>query len=177
LLYLVLVSSAALWKTYPPHTNTASLASIHKAAILDLQFSLLRPHLYTCSADQTLAITDITTGVRQRKYLAHDGVVNSIDRARSGGGGRELVISGGDDGVVRCWDQDVEGKRAVIELEGNGVPTTAVCWSGDGAQVFVGGIDNEIQVSLLPFPCLSGRVSLLQELANGPLTGYVRAIV
>jgi Prp8 binding protein len=166
LLYLVLVSSAALWKTYPPHTNTASLASIHKAAILDLQFSLLRPHLYTCSADQTLAITDITTGVRQRKYLAHDGVVNSIDRARSGGGGRELVISGGDDGVVRCWDQDVEGKRAVIELEGNGVPTTAVCWSGDGAQV-----------SLLPFPCLSGRVSLLQELANGPLTGYVRAIV
>lgn len=27
------------------------------------------------------------------------------------------------------------------------MPTTAVCFSGDGAQVFVGGIDNEIQVS------------------------------
>ena len=140
----------ALWKTYPPHTNTALLSSIHKAAILDVQFSLIHPHIYTCSADSTLAITDITTGVRQRKYLAHDGVVNSIDRARSGGGGRELVVSGGDDGVVRCWDQDVEGKRAVIELEGTGVPTTAVCWSGDGAQVFVGGIDNEIQVSSPP---------------------------
>ena len=60
-------------------------------------------------------------------------------------------MSGGDDGVVRLWDQDVEGKRPVIEIEGTGMPTTAVCFSGDGAQVFVGGIDNEIQVSF-PFP-------------------------
>lgn len=133
------ILDAALWKTYPPHTNTAHLTSLHKAAITDVQFSLLRPEIYTSSADGTVGLTDITTGARQRKWFAHDGVVNSIDRVRAGGGGRELAVSGGDDGVVRVWDADVQGKEAVIELgdEGLGLPTTAVCWSGDGAQVFV----------------------------------------
>ncbi|CDZ97106.1 U5 snRNP-specific protein-like factor and related proteins [Phaffia rhodozyma] len=138
--------SVSLWKTYPPHTNTALLTTCHKSPILDVQFSYLHPVLYTCSTDSTVAITDLTTGVREKKYYAHDGVVNSIDIARTGG--KELCVSGGDDGVVRVWDGEAEGKKPVIELgeDGPGIPTTAVCWSADGAQVFVGGIDNEIHV-------------------------------
>jgi Prp8 binding protein len=135
----------SLWKTYPPHTNTALLTQTHKAPITDLQFSLLSPSLYTCSADTSLAITDLTTGQRTRRWWAHDGIVNSIDRVRSGGGGRELVVSGG---VVRVWDEQVDGREAVVELQTpeGGIPTTAVAWSQDGAQVFVGGIHNQIDV-------------------------------
>lgn len=144
------LSVAALWRTYPPHSNTALLTNSHKTPILDLQFSALHPLLYTASTDGTVGLTDLTTGVRERRYLAHDGVVNSIDRNRQGG--RELLISGGDDGVVRVWDGDVESKHAVMEFGDGSVPTTAVAWSADGAQAFVGGIDNEIHVRNRHFP-------------------------
>lgn len=145
--------SAALWRTYPPHNNTALLTNCSKAPILDLQFSSLHPILYTASSDGTIGLTDLTTGVRERKYLAHDGCVNAIAVHRQGG--RELLLSGGDDGIVRVWDAELESKYPVLELGDGSVPVTAVAWSADGAQAFVGGIDNEIHVREI-----SNRVSL-----------------
>ncbi|EJU06670.1 WD40 repeat-like protein [Dacryopinax primogenitus] len=131
----------SLWRTYPPNTNYALLTTIHKAPVLDIQWSLTRPELFSCSADKVVAVTDLTTGTRTRRWRGHTGVVNTIDRAIAGG--TELVASGSDDGYVCIWDGDE--KDAVIELA-VGSPVTAVCWSGDGTQLFVGGLDNVISV-------------------------------
>ena len=65
--------------------------------------------------------------------------------------GKDLVLTGGDDGVARVWDPTrlVEdgNKEPVAELDdGLGGCVTAVEWGKDGGVCFVGGIDNEIKV-------------------------------
>jgi Prp8 binding protein len=137
----------SLWRTYPPNSNYGSLPALHKAAILDLQWSLVSPHLYTVSADRTIAISDVTTGQRVRKVRnAHAGVINAVDRTVSGGS--ELIATAGDDYLVRIWDADQKESIADWDI---GSPVTCVCWSADGAQVYAGAIDNAIHVCLALF--------------------------
>jgi WD40 repeat protein len=83
------------------------------------------------------------------RYAAHYGPVNSLAVTRAGtSAGRELLLTGGDDGVARVWDPAREGKDPVVELDdGLGGVVTAVEWSADGSAAFVGGVDNEIKVS------------------------------
>ncbi|TFK69400.1 WD40 repeat-like protein [Pluteus cervinus] len=140
--------SVSLWKTYPPNTNYGLLTSLHKAPVLDLQWSLFSPILYTVSADHTLATTDLTTGQRVRKIRAHREIINTIDRTIAGGAGVELVATGSDDGTVKVWETNDDGetdKTAVATFE-IGCPVTAVCWSADGSSLYIGAIDNEIHV-------------------------------
>ena len=140
-------TTTALWRTYPPTTNYGHLTTLHKAAILDLQWSLCSSLLYTVSADHTLLYTDVTTGQRVRKIRAHRGVINALDRTVAGGAGVELVATASDDKTVHVWEGGDEGsKQAVATLE-VGSPVTAVCWSADGTQVFAAALDNEIHVS------------------------------
>ncbi len=62
-------------------------------------------------------------------------------------GGRELVLTGGDDGVARVWDLSIDTKEPVAEFDDErDCPVTAVEWSADGNQCFVGGVDNEVKV-------------------------------
>lgn len=69
----------------------------------------------------------------------------------AGGAGVELVATGSDDGVVKIWEGGEDaGKHAVTTFE-IGCPVTSVCWSADGANVYIGALDNEIHVR--PFPC------------------------
>ncbi|KAJ7572443.1 WD40-repeat-containing domain protein [Mycena floridula] len=68
-----------------------------KAPILDLQWSLYSPMLYTVGADHNLCITDVTTGQRIRKIRAHREIINSLDRTMAGGAGVELVATASDD--------------------------------------------------------------------------------
>jgi WD40 repeat protein len=92
-----------------------------------------------------LIATDLRTGERLAKYSAHYGPLNSIAVTLSGG--RELVLTGGDDGVARVWDLSLDGKDPVAEFDdGRDCPVTAVEWSADGNQCFVGGVDNEVKV-------------------------------
>ena len=59
-----------------------------------------------------------------------------------------MVLTGGDDGIARVWDLSMVGKEPVVEFDdGRDCPVTAVEWSGDGNQCFVGGVDNEVKVS------------------------------
>ncbi len=133
--------SVSLWKTYLPNSNYGHIQHIHKAAILDLQWSLTGPNLYTASADKTIGVSDLTSGLRVRRIRAHGGVINSIDRIIAGG--TELLVSGADDGLVKIWTG--ETKASIDEWE-VGCPITAVCWSPDGAQIYAGALDNVVHV-------------------------------
>ncbi|WVQ95280.1 hypothetical protein IAU59_002375 [Kwoniella sp. CBS 9459] len=137
--------SISLWKTYPPHDNYGVIPNVHKMAILDIAYSLDSEVIYSGGADGTLIATDLRTGSRINKYSAHYGALNSIAVTISGG--RELVLTGGDDGIARVWDLNLDGKEPVVEFDDErDCPVTAVEWSKDGNQCFVGGIDNEIKV-------------------------------
>ncbi|TFY79746.1 hypothetical protein EWM64_g4274 [Hericium alpestre] len=102
----------SLWRTYPPNTNYGLLSTIHKAPVLDLQWSLASPLLYTVSADQTLAFTNLTTGRRVRRLRAHRGIINALDRTLAGGAGVELIATASDDGTVRVWEGGEEAGRS-----------------------------------------------------------------
>jgi Prp8 binding protein len=96
-------------------------------------------------ADGYLVATDLRNGERIARYAAHFGPLNSLAVAISGG--RELVLSGGDDGVARVWDLSIDTKEPVAEFDDErDCPVTAVEWSADGNQCFVGGVDNEVKV-------------------------------
>ncbi|KIR54635.1 Prp8 binding protein [Cryptococcus gattii Ru294] len=137
--------SISLWKTYPPHDNYGILPNVHKTAILDIAYSLDSETIYSGAADGTLISTDLRTGERISRYSAHYGPLNSISVTISGG--RELVLTGGDDGIARVWDFALDGKDPVAEFDDErDCPVTAVEWSSDGNQCFVGGVDNTIKV-------------------------------
>ena len=139
----------ALWRTYAPNTNYGYLSTLHKAAILDLQWSLFSPLLYTASADHTLIFTDTTTGQRARKIRAHRGVINALDRTLAGGAGVELLATGADDGFVHVWEGGDDGKKEAVATLEVGCPVTSVCWSADGSNLYVGALDNGIHVCIL----------------------------
>jgi len=144
----------ALWRTYAPNSNYGLLQSHAKAPILDLQWSLSSQILYTVAADHTLTLTDITTGERVRKIRAHREIINSVDRTMASGSGVELVVTGSDDGTVKIWEGGDEASKTPVATLEIGCPVTAVCWSVDGSNVYVGAIDNEIHVRVLS-PLLS----------------------
>lgn len=94
-----------------------------------------------------LVATDLKTGDRITKYPAHYGPLNSIAVTISGG--RELILTGGDDGIARVFDSTMDTKEPVAEFDdGRDCPVTAVEWSADGNQCFVGGVDNEVKVGV-----------------------------
>ncbi|CAL1700065.1 unnamed protein product [Somion occarium] len=138
--------SVSLWRTYSPNTNYGLLSNIHKAPILDLQWSLISSLLYTASADSTINVIDVATGERVRKLRGHRGIINSLDRTVAGGAGTELIASGSDDGTVRIWEGGDEGSKHPVAIFEVGCPVTSVCWSADGANIYAGALDNEIHV-------------------------------
>ncbi|KAF9226804.1 WD40 repeat-like protein [Gyrodon lividus] len=138
--------SVSLWRTYPPNTNYGLLSNLHKAPILDLQWSLYSPTLYTVSADHTMNTIDVTTGQRIKKIRAHRGLINSLDRTMAGGAGIELIATGSDDGTVRIWEGGEEGSKQSVAVFEIGCPVTSVCWGADGQNVYIGALDNEIHV-------------------------------
>jgi Prp8 binding protein len=146
-----MLTLTALWRTYAPNTNYGLLSSHAKAPILDLQWSLYSPLIYSVSADHTLTMTDVTTGQKTRKIRAHREIINSLDRTMASGSGTELLATGSDDGTVKIWEGGEDaGKQAVATFE-VGCPVTSVCWSADGNSVYIGAIDNEVHVCLCSF--------------------------
>lgn len=92
--------------------------------------------------------TDVATGERTRKIRAHRGIINTLDRTMGGGAGIELVATGGDDGTVKVWEGGHEASKQSVATFELGCPVTAVCWSADGSNLYIGALDNEIHVRI-----------------------------
>ncbi|OAL70935.1 hypothetical protein A7D00_4597 [Trichophyton violaceum] len=133
--------SILLWRTYGNCDNYGILSG-HKGAILDLQWSRDSHTLFSASADMTLASWDLESGTRIRRYMDHTEIVNCLDISRRG---RELLISGSDDGSIGIWDP--RQKTAIDYLESStAMPVTAVALSEAGNEIYSGGIENDIHV-------------------------------
>ncbi|KAJ7654912.1 WD40 repeat-like protein [Mycena rosella] len=163
----------------PTEQQHGLLSSMNKAPILDLQWSLFSPTIYTVSADHTLITTDVTTGQRVRKIRAHREIINSVDRTMAGGSGTELLATGSDDGTVRVWDGGEDGGKLPIAEFDVGCPVTAVCWSADGASIYAAALDNEIHIYDLrkgtQLSTLTGHTDTPTSLALSPNGSFLLA--
>lgn len=88
----------------------------------------------------TLASWDLETGLRIRRHIGHEEVINCLDVSRRG---EELIVSGGDDGYIGIWDPRQKQAVDFIETE---FPITAVALAEAGNELYSGGIDNDIKV-------------------------------
>lgn len=135
--------ATALWQTYGENKNVGILAG-HSKAVTSLCWSnsapSSSPRLISSSADGTLIVWDASTGAKLRRLRGHKGIVNSVSCTR---GGREILVSGGDDGRVLLWDPYERTPLDVLDI---GYPVTAVAFSDDGGQIYVGGLDNDVHV-------------------------------
>ena len=127
-----------LWRTYGDCENYGILTG-HRGAILDLSWSHDSSTIYSASADTHLASWDLATGLRIRRHIGHEEVVNCLDVSRRG---EERLVSGSDDSTIAFWDPRTKYSTGYIDT---GMPVTAVAWSEDGATVWSGGIDNDIR--------------------------------
>jgi Prp8 binding protein len=122
-------------------------------------------------------MTDVTTGQRVRKLRAHRGVINALDRTIAGGAGVELIATASDDSTVKIWEGGEDAKKEPVVTLNIGCPATAVCWSADGANVYVGALDNEIHVydirNQKEVYTLSGHTDTPTSLALSPNGSYL----
>jgi Prp8 binding protein len=128
-----------LWNTYGDCDNYGLMEG-HKGAVLDLRWSRDSRMIYTASADMNLGTWDAETGVRLRKHVGHEDIVNAVDAFRTGG---ETLVSGSDDGSIGLWDPRTKAAVAVYEDK---YPICAVAFSQAGDQIYSGGLDEEIKV-------------------------------
>ena len=132
-------SVPVLWRTFGDCENYGTLTG-HKGAILDLHWSRDSRVLFSASADTHLASWDLETGLRIRRHVGHEEVINSMDISKRG---EELLVSGSDDGCIGIWDPRTKAAVDFIETE---FPVTAVALAEAGNELYSGGIDNDIKV-------------------------------
>lgn len=131
--------SIMLWNTYGQCENYGVLTG-HKGAVLDLHWSRDSNLLYSASADMTVASWDLESGLRIRKHVGHEEIINSLDVSRRGA---ELLLSASDDGCIGIWDPRV---KAAVDFIESDYPITAVALAEQGHEIYSGGIDNDIKV-------------------------------
>lgn len=130
----------SIWSVYGDCANIGQLKG-HSKAVSCLAFSSnISDTLYSGSADGTIIVWSITTGEKQRRLRAHRAIVNCVSATCSG---PELIVSASDDGRVMVWDPEAKEPLDILEVE---YPVTAVAFSDDSSQIYVGGIDNQIHI-------------------------------
>lgn len=134
-----LTVSLVLWRTYGQCENYGQLTG-HKGAVLDLHWSRDSRVLFSASADMHLASWDLETGMRIRRHIGHEEVINCMDVSRRG---EEVLISGSDDGYIGIWDPRT---KTAVDFIATDFPVTAVAMAEAGNEIYSGGIDNDINV-------------------------------
>ncbi|KAI9771171.1 MAG: hypothetical protein M1840_002522 [Geoglossum simile] len=131
--------SILLWRTYGSCDNYGILTG-HKGAVLDLHWSRDSRVIFSASADMMLSSWDLETGLRIRRHVGHEEVINCMDVSRRG---EEVLVSGSDDGYIGIWDPRQKEAVEFIETE---FPVTAIALSEAGNEIYSGSIDNDIKV-------------------------------
>jgi len=121
--------------------NNFNILVGHKNAVLDVKWSHDSERVVTAGADKVLMWWDPSRGERIKRFLGHEGIVNSVDSAKEGGPSPSLLVSGSDDKTSRLWDARVRGDVGKLEHE---FQVTSVAYGADGKTVYTGGIDNDI---------------------------------
>ena len=88
----------------------------------------------------TIASWDLETGLRIRRHIGHEEVINCLDISRRG---QEMLVSGSDDGSIGIWDPRQKAAADYIQTE---FPITAVALAEAGNEIYSGGIENTIHV-------------------------------
>ena len=135
----LIVAVIVLWRTYGQCENYGILNG-HKGAILDLHWSRDSRVIFSASADMTIASWDLESGLRIRRHIGHEEVINCLDVSRRG---EEMLVSGGDDGYIGIWDPRQKHAADFIETE---FPITSIALAEAGNEIYSGGIDNDIKV-------------------------------
>lgn len=132
--------SIMLWEVFEETCRNITTLQGHTNAVLDIKWSQDDSKLFSCSADKTVSIWDIYEAKRIKKLKGHDSFVTSLDATKRG---PELVVSGGEDSQMIIWD--LRNKTPSV-MEKFKYQITAVSFSFNGEQVFIGGIDNQIKI-------------------------------
>ncbi|KAK0542894.1 hypothetical protein OC846_006600 [Tilletia horrida] len=134
----------SIWETYGSNRNLTMLTGGHSKAVTALAWSpsapSSQPKLFSASVDGTITVWNPLKGIKLRRLRGHKATVNTIACTR---GPREILASGSDDGSVLLWDPD---SRHPIDSIDFGYPVTALAFSEDGSQLFIGSVDNDITV-------------------------------
>ena len=112
----------------------------HKGAVLDLHWSRDSRVIFSASADMTVASWDLESGLRLRRHIGHEEVINCLDISRRG---QELLLSGSDDGCIGIWDPR---QKAAVDFIETDFPVTAIALAEAGNEIYSGGIDNDIKI-------------------------------
>lgn len=161
----------SIWSVYGECANIGQLKG-HSKAVTCLAFSnTISDTLYSGSADGTIIVWSLTTGEKQRRLRGHRAIVNCVSATRSGA---ELLVSASDDGRVMIWDPQAKEPLDVLEV---GYPVTAVAFSEDSSQIYVGGIDNQIHIYDLTRKAIAltlrGHLDTVTSIALSPSGSHI----
>lgn len=158
----------SLWETFGTNRNIGLLRG-HARAVTAAAWLPPLPDedamLVSASADGTLILWSAETGEKLRRYRGHHAIVNCVICAPT----EARIASGSDDGRVLFWAPDA--RRPVDSLD-VGYPVTAIEFSADGTQLFVGGVDNAVHAYSLKTKqrvfSLQGHTDTVASLALSP---------
>lgn len=121
----------------------------HSASVEDIKWSPKESNVFmTCSVDKSLRVWDARSNPSKACKLvaneAHLRDINVIDWSEF----EPLVISGGDDGIIKIWDlRRFTAGTEVARFEHHKAPITSVEWNPTDSSVFVAaGSDDQVSI-------------------------------
>jgi WD40 repeat protein/serine/threonine protein kinase len=112
----------------------------HTHQVTGLAFSPDGKRLATSSADNTLKLWDLATGLELLTFAGHTGPVGGVAFSPDG----KVLASGSSDHTVILWDS--KSGREMLTLRGHGSDVVSVAFSPDGKRLASGSSDRTVKL-------------------------------